>query len=202
MVFLEIVYEFLAKLTPVMSRVRVCVCLSLPCILSIISPLCHHRNPDRTGAASPTVTSASGEWMADLHYLWTGWYQNGLIAYLPSQHQTTPPLPHPPNKRRKRRVWTRATHRGLEGVPSLKGTLCSHQNIPASDTKLTRNLDIDCISPPLVMDKLVPVNSREITSSLTMSLLLEVKCTPAIIITKRLTLVTHTDHLSRNKMLD
>ena len=44
------------------------------------------------------------------------------------------------------------------------GTLGVHQNIPASDTKLTTILSIDFINPPLVMDKLIPVNSRANTS--------------------------------------
>ena len=40
------------------------------------------------------------------------------------------------------------------------GTLGVHQNIPASDTKLTYSLGIYSIGPPLVKDKLIPVNSR------------------------------------------
>ena len=38
------------------------------------------------------------------------------------------------------------------------GTLGVHQNIPASDTKLTSCLGIDYISPPLVMVTFIPDN--------------------------------------------
>ena len=61
------------------------------------------------------------------------------------------------------------------------GTWGIHQNIPASDAELTPGFGIDYISPPLVMEKLIPVNSREITRPPTMSLLLEVERMPAII---------------------
>ena len=61
------------------------------------------------------------------------------------------------------------------------GILDIHQNIPAFDTKLTHSLGIYSIGPPLVMDKLIPVNSRAITSPPEMSFLLEVECTPAVL---------------------
>ena len=64
------------------------------------------------------------------------------------------------------------------------GTLGVHQNIPASDTKLTHSLCI-YIGPPLVMDKLIPVNSRAITSPPEMGPLLDVECNPAVIIKPR-----------------
>ena len=79
------------------------------------------------------------------------------------------------------------------------GTLGVHQNIPASVTKLTHSLGIYSIGPPLVMDKLIPVISRAITSLREMGLLLDVECKPAVIIKPRFILVTHTDHLSWNK---
>ena len=82
------------------------------------------------------------------------------------------------------------------------GTLGIHQDIPASDAELTPRFGIDYISPPLVMEKIIPVNSRVITTPPTMSLLLEVECTPAIIIKPRLMLIMHPDHLSRNKTFD
>ena len=72
------------------------------------------------------------------------------------------------------------------------GTLGVHQNIPASDTKLTHSLGIYSIGPPLVMEKLIKVNSRAITSRPEMSVLLEVECTPADIIKRRFIIVTHT----------
>ena len=62
------------------------------------------------------------------------------------------------------------------------GTLGVHQNIPASDTKLTHSLGIYSIGPPLVMDKLFPVISRAITSPPEMGPLLDVECKPAVII--------------------
>ena len=79
------------------------------------------------------------------------------------------------------------------------GTLGAHQNIPASDTKLTHSLGIYSIGPPLVMDKLIPVISRTIMSSPEMGILLDVECKPAVIIKQRFILVTLTDHLRRNK---
>ena len=82
------------------------------------------------------------------------------------------------------------------------GTLGVHQNIPASDTKLTHSLGIHSIGNPLVMDKLIPVILRAITSPPEMGSLLDVECKPAVIIKPRLILVTHTDHLSRNKALN
>ena len=75
------------------------------------------------------------------------------------------------------------------------GTLGVHQNISASDIKVTPSLGRDYIGPPLVMDKLIPVKSRGITSPPTMSSRLEVKRTPAVITKLRFILVTHTDHL-------
>ena len=79
------------------------------------------------------------------------------------------------------------------------GTLGVHQNIPASDTKLTHSLRIYSIGPPLVMDKLIKVVSKAITSPPEMGHLLDVECMPAVIIKPRFILVTHTDHLSWNK---
>ena len=79
------------------------------------------------------------------------------------------------------------------------GTLGVHQNILAFDTKLTQSLAIYSIGPPLVMDKLIPIISRAITSPPEMGPLLDVECKPAVLIKSRFILVTHTDHLSRNK---
>ena len=79
------------------------------------------------------------------------------------------------------------------------GTLSVHQNIPASDIKLTHSLGIYSIGLPLVMEKLIPVISRTITSPPEMGPLLDVECKPAVIIKPRFILVPHTDHLSRNK---
>ena len=62
------------------------------------------------------------------------------------------------------------------------GTLGVHQKIPASDTKLTHCLGIYSIGPPLVIYKLIPVNSRAITSPPEMGPLLDVECKPAAII--------------------
>ena len=82
------------------------------------------------------------------------------------------------------------------------GTLGVHQNIPSFDTKLTHSIGIYIIGPPLVMDKLISVNSRAIPSPSEMGPLLDVECKPAVIIEPRFILVTHTDHLSRNKMFN
>ena len=160
---------------------------------------CHHRNPDPAGAASHPVTWrqrkwdwwTDGKWISDLQDPWTAFHQNGPTAVLLPDRLTdqTTTLP---NKRRKRRIRIWAKHSRLQGRPTLMGTLGVHQNIPASDTKLTQSLGIYSIGPPLVMDKLIPVNSRAITSPPEMSLLLEVEYTPSVIINQGLSLLyTH-----------
>ena len=70
---------------------------------------------------------------------------------------------------------TQAKHSRFQGGPPLMGTLVIHQSILASDTKLMTSLGICYISPPLVMDKLISVNSRVISSPPKKSLLLGVK---------------------------
>ena len=80
----------------------------------------------------------------------------------------------------------------------LMATLGIHQNIHVCDTKQMSSLGIDYISSPLVMDKLIPINSRLIMSPPKLSLLLEVVHTPAVIIKIRLILVTHIVHLRTN----
>ena len=70
-----------------------------------------------------------------------------------------------------------------------------HKNIPVSGTKLTLGLGVGLISFHLTVDKLFTVNSRAITGPPKMSLLLEPKSMPAMIIKPRLVLVTHTDDL-------
>ena len=74
-----------------------------------------------------------------------------------SDSQTRSP---PTHNKRKRRVRTRAEHSGLQGVPPLMETLVVHQNIQASDSKLTPCLGTYYISSPQVMDKLNPINSN------------------------------------------
>ena len=78
-------------------------------------------------------------------------------------------------------------------------TLGIHQNITASDTKLTPSLSKNEICPHLVRDKLISVNSRAITSPPKMSLLIVAKLMPGVVIKLRLILGMHTDHLSQNK---
>ena len=81
-------------------------------------------------------------------------------------------------------------------------TLGIYQNIPVSDTKLMVSLCIDFISPHLVVDKLIPVNSRAITSPPKISNLLEVKCMPAVIIEPKLILVLHMNDLNWYKTFE
>ena len=70
-----------------------------------------------------------------------------------------------------------------------------HKNSPLSVTKQTLDLRVGFISSHLTANKLFPVNPRAITGLPKMSLLLEAKSTPAMIIKPRLILVTHTDDL-------
>ena len=104
-----------------------------------------------------------------------------------------PPYPHPTCGGRHE-----SEHNRREGRPALIGTLGVQQNIPASDARLMPSLFMD-ICHPLVMDKLILVNLRAITSPPKMSPLLEVECTPAVIIYPRLVLVMLTDDLVGTK---
>ena len=70
-----------------------------------------------------------------------------------------------------------------------------HKNISVSITKLTLGLQVGFISSHLIVDKLFPINLRAITGLLKMSLLLEAKIIPALIIKLRFILFTHTDAL-------
>ena len=70
-----------------------------------------------------------------------------------------------------------------------------HKNIPASITKLTLGLRVGFISPHLIADKLFPINPRAITGIPKISLLLEAKSKPPLIIKLRFILVTHMDDL-------
>ena len=67
--------------------------------------------------------------------------------------------------------------------------LCIHKNIPISGTKLTLGLWVGFISSHLPADKLFPANPRAITGPPKMSLLLEAKSMPALIIKPTLILV-------------
>ena len=70
-----------------------------------------------------------------------------------------------------------------------------HKNFPVSDTKLTIGLRVGFISSHLTSDKLFPVNPRAITGPPKMSLLLEARSMPGLIMKPRFILVTHTDDL-------
>ena len=66
-----------------------------------------------------------------------------------------------------------------------------HKNIPVSITKLTLYLRIGFISSHLIADKLFPVNPSAITGPPKMSLLLEAKSMPALVVKPRFMIVTH-----------
>ena len=70
-----------------------------------------------------------------------------------------------------------------------------HKDSPVSVAKLTLGLLVGSISSLLTADKLFPVNPRVITGRPKMSLLLEAKSMPALIIKPMLILVKHTDDL-------
>ena len=104
---------------------------------------------------------------------------------------------HPPSP-----VWhwrTQAEHSRLKSGPPLVRVLNVHKNIPVSGTKQTLGLRVGFISSHFIVDKLFPVNPRAITSPQKMSLLLEAKSMPALIIKPRLLLVSHMDDLGWNK---
>ena len=60
-------------------------------------------------------------------------------------------------------------------------------------------LRVGFISSPLTVDKFFPVNPIAITDPPKMSLLLEARSMPALIIKPRLIIVPHTDNLGWNK---
>ena len=70
-----------------------------------------------------------------------------------------------------------------------------HKISPVSVTKLTIGLREGFISSHLTVDKFFPVNPRAIMGPPKMSLLLEAKSMPTLIIKSRLIPVTHTDDL-------
>ena len=73
-----------------------------------------------------------------------------------------------------------------------------HKASTVSVTKLTIGIQVGFISSHLSMNKLFPVNQRGIMGPPKISLLLEVKNMPALIIKPKLILVTHTDDLCWN----
>ena len=73
------------------------------------------------------------------------------------------------------------------------------KNIPVSGTKLTLGLRVGFIGSHLTADKLFSVNPRAITGPPKMSVLLEAKSMPALIIKPKLILLAHTDDLGWNK---
>ena len=73
--------------------------------------------------------------------------------------------------------------------------LTVHKNIPVSVTILTLSLQVGFISSHLPADKLIPVKPRVTMGPPKMSLLLEAKSMPALIIKPGLILVSHTDDL-------
>ena len=108
------------------------------------------------------------------------------------------PTDSPTSPTNKWRQWrqTGAAHCIRKSGPPLTRGLGSQKNIPVSVTKLTLGLWVSFISSHLTVDKLLTVNLREITGPPKMSLLLEVKSTPAFIIKPRLIPVAHIDDLS------
>ena len=70
-----------------------------------------------------------------------------------------------------------------------------YKNIPVSITKLMLGLRVGFISSHLTVDKLFPINRRVFTGPPKVSLLLEAKSMPALIIKPRFILVMHMDDL-------
>ena len=145
---------------------------------------------------------------------------SGLRCVLAAEHQTaeqssktgkTKPLKHLP---RSSLSWN--TCQDFLKIPTKPLGSCSgrasflsshwegiYKNIPGSgSTKLTLGFWVGFITTHLTVDKLFPVNPRAITGPPKMSLLLEAKSMPALIIKPRLIkprLVAHTDDLGWNK---
>ena len=74
-----------------------------------------------------------------------------------------------------------------------------HKNIPVSNTKLTLDHRVGFTNSHLTADELFPFNPRAITGPPKISILLEAKSKPALIIKPRLILVAHSYDLGWNK---
>ena len=132
--------------------------------------------------------------MVDQQTPWTACCQNDLTADQPYQQTRTPV--HHPHQQAEAMMNSSRTQQTLEWTTTYEG-LGVHKNIPVSNTKLTLGLRVGFVSSHLTEDKLFLVNARAITGPPKMSLLLEVKSTPALIVKPRLILVMHTDDLGR-----
>ena len=83
----------------------------------------------------------------------------------------------------------------MSGLPLMR-RLDIHKNIAYFVTKLTFDLRVGFIYSHLAVDKLFQVDPRAIMGPPKVSLLVEAKSTPALIIKPRLILVAHMDDLS------
>ena len=120
---------------------------------------------------------------------------------LATDSHTRPPSP-PPQLEEEQTNSNSSQTQPTKGWTTTFGDTGRSSEHPASDTQLTPSLGIFYISPPMVMDTLIPASSRAITSPPKMSLLLEVERIPAVIIRPRLILLTQTDCLNRNKLFN
>ena len=77
-------------------------------------------------------------------------------------------------------------------IPPLMRGLGIHKNNPVSVTKLTLGLRVGFISSHLAESRLIPDNPKETTAPPKMSLLLEAKSTPPLIMKLRIILFAHT----------
>ena len=107
----------------------------------------------------------SGRSIATLECLLSKWSDSR--SALPNDSHTSPP--------------PSLTSGGKSGPPLMMG-LNVHKNTPVFTTNLTLSLRVVFISCHLITDKLFPINPRAITGPPKMSLLLEAKSMPALII--------------------
>ena len=123
------------------------------------------------------------KWAVDQQPPWTACCQYGPTADQP-YHRLTHQSTTLSNERRQ--WWTRAEFKS--GPPLMRG-LNVHKNIPVSITKLTLGHRVGFVCSHLIAGKLSPINPRSITCPPKMSLLLEAKSMPALIIKPRFILV-------------
>ena len=121
---------------------------------------CHHMGPE--GKGGKTGRQMASEWQINS--------LPGLLAVKMIQQQNS--------------LTNRPTHQSTTLM--LRASMDIHKNSPVSVTKLTLGLRVGFISSHLTVNKLFSVNTRAIMGPPQMSLLLEAKSMPALIIKPRL----------------
>ena len=143
-----------------------------------------------------------GKWASDQDAPWTACSQNDMAAdpALPTDSHTSSssqPISGGSDELKPNTADYRVDHH-LLGEHPLIIRRKSNKNIHVSHTKLTLGFQVGFISSHLTADKLFPILPKATTGLSKVSLMLEAKSIPALIIKPRLILVAHTDDLGWN----